>query len=146
MRPLVLLLLQIRLSPPDETPGGAEMGVVYFLDEALNNFMAQAAPMLKAGLAELDAATREQYPQVGSFSELAFDDQTALLIKNENTPMFQTMIMMTRFGVFALPQYGGNKDHSGWKLIGFEHQHAWQPPFGFYDEMQAKGEAGHVEP
>lgn len=32
-----------------------------------------------------------------------------------------------------MPKYGGNRDGIGWKLLGFEIQHSFQPPFGFYD-------------
>jgi hypothetical protein len=35
--------------------------------------------------------------------------------------------------MFALPGYGGNRDAAGWKLIGFEDRHVFQPPFGHYD-------------
>jgi hypothetical protein len=35
--------------------------------------------------------------------------------------------------MFALPKYGGNRDHVGWQLIGFPDQHIFQPPFGYYD-------------
>jgi len=35
--------------------------------------------------------------------------------------------------MFALPQYGGNRDSVGWKLIGFEDLHVFHPPFGYYD-------------
>jgi gluconate 2-dehydrogenase gamma chain len=43
------------------------------------------------------------------------------------------MHYLTVAGMFALPSYGGNRDHIGWKLLGFTHQHVWAPPFGFYD-------------
>ena len=32
-----------------------------------------------------------------------------------------------------MPAYGGNRDGVGWKLIGFEDRHVFQPPFGYYD-------------
>ncbi len=35
--------------------------------------------------------------------------------------------------MFTAPTYGGNRDGLGWKLIGFEAQHVFQPPFGYYD-------------
>jgi hypothetical protein len=35
--------------------------------------------------------------------------------------------------MFSLPAYGGNRDAAGWKLIGFEDQHVFHPPFGYYD-------------
>jgi hypothetical protein len=35
--------------------------------------------------------------------------------------------------MFSLPAYGGNRDGVGWKLIGFEDEHVFHPPFGYYD-------------
>ena len=51
------------------------------------------------------------------------------------------MIELTQAGMFALPEYGGNRDHKGWELIGFEHQHVWQPPFGYYDGPEFNSDA-----
>jgi len=39
----------------------------------------------------------------------------------------------TIVGTFALPTWGGNTDHRGWQMIGFEHLPRFQAPFGFYD-------------
>jgi hypothetical protein len=47
--------------------------------------------------------------------------------------------------MFALPSWGGNRDLAGWALLGFDSRHAWQPPFGFYDEGRhgaGSGDAG----
>jgi hypothetical protein len=41
--------------------------------------------------------------------------------------------VLTVLGLFTMPSYGGNRDGIGWALIGFEDQHAFQPPFGYYD-------------
>ena len=38
-----------------------------------------------------------------------------------------------RVGMFTSPQYGGNYQGSGWKMMGFADQHAFAPPFGYYD-------------
>jgi hypothetical protein len=40
--------------------------------------------------------------------------------------------------MFSNPSYGGNRDEVGWKLIGFEAPHPWQPPFGYYDADYAE--------
>jgi hypothetical protein len=45
--------------------------------------------------------------------------------------------MLTLFGMFSTPSYGGNRDGAGWKLLGFEDMHAFQPPFGYYDRNYA---------
>ncbi len=41
--------------------------------------------------------------------------------------------------MFALPVYGGNKGYAGWKVLGFDHRHAWVPPFGHYDAPAPAG-------
>ena len=40
-----------------------------------------------------------------------------------------------RFGfkMFSSPKYGGNYRGSGWQMMGFADQHAFTPPFGYYD-------------
>ncbi len=50
------------------------------------------------------------------------------------------MIFLTHCGMFAMPSRGGNRDRSGWALLGFDNQHAWQPPFGYYDALADAGE------
>ncbi|MDH3902157.1 MAG: gluconate 2-dehydrogenase subunit 3 family protein [Xanthomonadales bacterium] len=122
-----------QIIPADETPGASEAGVVYFIDVALGSFMSDAAPRLRQGLEELQHKTKSAYPDSIRFSELPFEQQTEILKSVENTPMFAMLHLMTLFGMFCLPSYGGNRDNSGWNLIGFDHRHAWQPPFGYYD-------------
>jgi len=122
-----------QIIPPDETPGASDIGVVYYIDEILGGFMAVALPMLRKGLEELNQKASVTDPAASHFSELSFEQQTDLLKSVENTPLFGAMLFMTRCGMFSLPAYGGNRDHAGWDLLGFDHQHDWQPPFGFYD-------------
>jgi hypothetical protein len=40
-------------------------------------------------------------------------------------------------GLLALPSYGGNAGKAGWKLVGFDDRHVWEPPFGHYDRDYA---------
>ena len=134
-----------QIIPPDETAGASEAGVVYFIDAALSGFMSYAAPLLREGLVTLDQAAQGIHQTGEGFTALSFDEQTALLKSREHTPFFQTMLILTKLGMFALPEYGGNQGHAGWKLIGFDHRHAWQPPFGFYDEQYAQGKDVHVK-
>ena len=47
------------------------------------------------------------------------------------------MRRLTVLGLLALPKYGGNHDNLGWKLIGVEDNHFWEPPFGYYDQDYA---------
>jgi len=122
-----------QIVPPDETPGAAEIGVVYYIDVALGSFMSGAAPGLRQGLEELQQKTKSAYPEISRFSELAPDQQTQMLKSVEATPFFGMLYLMTLCGMFCLPSYAGNRNDAGWELIGFDHRHAWQPPFGYYD-------------
>jgi len=122
-----------QIIPPDESPGAAETGVVYFIDAALGGFMKSAAPVLRQGLEEFQQSVKSSYPPHTRLSELSFEQQTQALKSAEETPLFGMLHFMTLCGMFSLPSYDGNRNAAGWKLIGFDHRHAWQPPFGYYD-------------
>jgi len=122
-----------QIIPPDESPGARETGVVYFIDAALGGFMKEAAPVLRQGLEEFQQSVRASYPPHTRLSELPFEQRTQALKSAEETPLFGMLHFMTLCGMFSLPSYGGNLGDAGWKLIGFDHRHAWQPPFGYYD-------------
>jgi gluconate 2-dehydrogenase gamma chain len=132
-----------QIIPPDETPGATEAGVVYFIDAALGGFMAGVAPMFQEGLQDLQERSNSAGRSNSRFSELSFEKQTEVLKEIDETGFFNTIRTMTLMGMFCLPQYGGNRDNIGWDLIGFSHQHVWQPPFGYYD-AEAHGQV--VEP
>ena len=36
-------------------------------------------------------------------------------------------------GFLADPEYGGNRNRAGWRVIGFSPAHIFRPPFGEYD-------------
>ena len=123
-----------QIYPPDDTPGAAELGAVAFLDHAVGTFMAGPWPMLRAGLADLDREARDEYG--AGYDALDFDTQTGLLRRAENEPFFGLAHLLTLLACFTLPSYGGNRDGQGWAQIGFEQRHAWQPPFGDYDDPE----------
>ncbi len=129
-----------RIIPTDETPGATEAGVIYFIDNVLGASRTEALAPMREGLASLQATAQSTYGSA-SFSALTTEQQDALLVSIEETEFFGTMRYMTIAGMFSLPEYGGNRDYAGWKLIGFEHKHVWSPPFGFYDaDYMARGE------
>jgi len=135
-----------QIIPPDETPGAQEIGVVYYIDAALGGFMKEAAPMLRQGLEVFQQTVKSSYPPHTRLSELSFEQQTEALKSAEDTPLFGMLHFMTLCGMFSLPSYGGNRGSAGWKLIGFDHRHAWQPPFGYYDAaVHGEAVAGRSE-
>ena len=131
-----------QIIPTTDTPGARDAGVVRFMDTALDGFAAGMLPPIRAGLEDLRGRTAEVHSADVRFSDLEFDDQTALLRQFEPTPFFQTVRFLTIAGMFSLPSYGGNRDGAGWEVIGFEERPIWQPPFGYYDERIREGDPG----
>jgi gluconate 2-dehydrogenase gamma chain len=122
-----------QIVPTDETPGAREAGAIYFIDRALATFMSQLGSDYRTQLAAFQAAFHGKHPEAASFASLAADQQIAYLKTVDRTPFFEMTRLFTLFGMFTLPAYGGNRNGVGWKLLGFEDQHAFQPPFGYYD-------------
>jgi len=127
-----LAAIAAQIFPTDALPGANEAGVVYFMDSALRTFMVGAKEPVLAGLRDLNAKAAAVQPGA-RFAQLPAPEQVRLLQAQEATPFFGTVHFMTIAGMFALPVYGGNRGYAGWKMLGFEHRHFWQPPFGFYD-------------
>ena len=140
-----LAAIAARLIPTTDTPGATEAGVVYFFDNAFAAEMSGQLEVARAGLADFNAALEQAHPGEGRLSALSEDDQDMFLESQQSSPFFNLVWMMTIFGFFSMEKYGGNKNHVGWDLIGFEGNHgAWQYPFGYYD-AQVHGEANNGE-
>ncbi|MEP6918340.1 MAG: gluconate 2-dehydrogenase subunit 3 family protein [Acidobacteriota bacterium] len=122
-----------QIVPTDDSPGAREAGAVHFIDQALATFLSRLAGDYRAQLAVFQAACREQHPSASSFAALTSVQQVQFLKGVDQTPFFNTTRLLTLFGMFSLPEYGGNRDGVGWKLLGFEDEHAFAPPFGYYD-------------
>lgn len=118
-----------RIIPTTATPGATEAGVVHFFDQAFAADMKDAYGLARTELETLNATIAD-----GRFADQDAHTQDALLAGLEGEPFFELVRVMTIFGFFAMREYGGNREHVGWDLIGFEgHRGAWQPPFGYYD-------------
>jgi len=122
-----------QIIPTDDTPGAREARVVYFIDRALTNFDSDKQPLYTQGVVSLRNKTREMFPGATKFSALSSDQQIQLLTSIETTTFFEAVRVHTVIGFLSNPEYGGNHDKVGWKLIGFEDKFAYEPPFGYYD-------------
>jgi len=130
-----------RIIPTTDTPGATEAGVIHFFDNAFADAMSGQLEAARAGLAGFNAALADA-GNAGRFDQLSDDEQDAFLHTQEASDFFGLSWEMTMFGFFAMSSYGGNKDHVGWDLIGFEGHHgAWSYPFGYYDAAYAKENA-----
>ena len=125
-----------QIIPTDHTPGAHEAGAVYFIDRALATFYAPHRSDFQSGYRDFAATLASAHPGTG-FGELPGERQHEFLRVIEGTPFFATVRFLTVLGLLADPRYGGNRDGVGWKLIGFEDQHVFAPPFGYYDRDYA---------
>ena len=156
-----------RIIPSDDTPGAHEAGVVYFIDRCLTTFGIDDQKTYREGLPELQARVQEMFPGTSKFSVLtpqgqdevlhSFDEQGShgrqrrLRTSPGAQNFFETIRQNTIAGFLIDPDYAGNRDGSGWKVIGRAREHMFQPPFGYYDkgypgwEAAAKGEMKEAE-
>jgi gluconate 2-dehydrogenase gamma chain len=111
-----------QIIPQDESSGAKEAGVVYFIDRALSRYFQDQQPLYRKSLGEL-----------AGFASLSPEQQFQKLRSIEKTEFFEAIRTHTIMGFLSDPQYGGNRDRAGWKLIGFSGAHAYRPPFGAYD-------------
>ena len=133
-----LVALSSRIIPSVDTrPGAQEAGVVYFVDRALATFNSGQRKMYAEGLQDLNRRAADTF-KATAFARLTAAQQDDIIRAIERTPFFQAARFDTIVGTFALPTWGGNRDYSGWHLIGLEHQPRFQPPFGAYD-VEANG-------
>ena len=123
-----------QIIPTDETPGAREAHVVYFMDQALATYAKQRREPVTKGLTELRSRTAKMF-RAKSFASLNSAQQITLLtaLEKEKSPFFEEIRAATIAGMFANPEYGGNTNKLGWKMIGFDDRFSWGPPFGWYD-------------
>ena len=143
-----------RIIPSDETPGAREAGVVYFIDRALITFATDDQKTYREGLPSLQGRVHELFPSVERFSAAKPEQQDQVLHSFDNhsdsqlrmyrpnanaSPFFETLRIHTIVGFLVDPDSGraGNRDGIGWKLIGRDRDHMFQPPFGYYDKDYA---------
>ena len=125
--------LAAQIIPTDDTPGAREAGVIYFIDRALATFDEDKRPIYTEGLKDLETRRTALFPGSPSIATLQPAQQIRLLQTIEKTDFFELLRTHTALGFFGNPNYGGNRDQIGWKLIGFEDRFQFQPPFGYYD-------------
>jgi gluconate 2-dehydrogenase gamma chain len=134
-----------QIVPSDDSPGAREAAVVHFIDQVHAGPWAAGGPDFRRGLQDFQARCARHHPGTTHFADLAADDQLAYLQHIDRTPFFERIRFLTVLGLLASPRYGGNAQKAGWKLVGFVDQHAWQPPFGYYDAAY-EGFKPYVDP
>jgi gluconate 2-dehydrogenase gamma chain len=156
--------LASRIIPTTDTPGAHEAGVVFFIDRALVTFAKEDQKTYAAGLPELQARVREMFPGTEKFSAatLAEQDQVLESLDEQSggggrTPLrpragaqsfFEILRVHTISGFLIDPDSDkrGNRDGLGWKVIGRDNEHMFQPPFGYYDKDYPGWQPNSPEP
>jgi gluconate 2-dehydrogenase gamma chain len=141
-----------RIIPSDETPGAREAGVVYFIDRALTTFAVDDQKTYREGLPALQARVSELFAALEKFSAATPEQQDQILRSLDeqtgrarghsrsggaSSSFFQAVRVHTIVAFLIDPDSGGNRDGVGWKVIGREPEHVFQPPFGYYDKDYA---------
>jgi gluconate 2-dehydrogenase gamma chain len=109
-------------------PGARDADVLNYIDLALAGAYSELQDFYRRGLASLDAYCRGSYKE--SFVHLTPARQDEVLTALEegkatgftyptSREFFSILRTHTMEGMFADPLYGGNKDFTGWRLVGF---------------------------
>jgi gluconate 2-dehydrogenase gamma chain len=124
-----------RIFPKTDTPGAVEIGALDYIDIALAGDYAPLAPLYREGLRCIDRCSRTKFGAL--FADLPDEQKDAVLIDFEAgavtgfkkaAEFFETVRYHVLEGIFCEPQYGGNKDMVGWRLVDFPGQQ-----FGYDD-------------
>lgn len=135
---------QILPSAPG-SPGADEAGAVYFVDRAFGEpFFADVVPVVRAGLARLDAFATDAGAPSG-FASLPDADQRAIMHRLEHEPFFAATRTLVLIGTFAEPSHGGNRGGVGMRIVGMEHRPSHVAPYGWYD-TRADAERARLAP
>ena len=128
-----------QIIPGDDLPGAREANVVRFVDRALATFAAPQRQLFQNGLAAV-AQRVSALSAAGSFAALDGTSQIAVMqaLEIAQPEFFEAARVATITAMFANPEYGGNQDKVGWRLIGFDDRFIWQPPFGYYDREEPR--------
>jgi gluconate 2-dehydrogenase gamma chain len=124
-----------QIIPTDDTPGAREARVVYFIDKSLTTFAKDQRPLFEKGFKDLRTRVTKMNRTAKSFAALTDAQQVALItaMEKDKAEFFEIVRGATIAGMLANPEYGGNYNKSGWKMIGFDDRFSWSAPFGWYD-------------
>lgn len=124
-----------RIFPRTDTPGAIEIGAINYIETALAGDYAALAPLYQQGLRAIERHAHKRFgaPFVALTGQQKdeilgeFEAGNVASCKNAGE-FFETVRYHVLEGIFCEPQYGGNKDMLGWRLVNFPGQQ-----FGYGD-------------
>jgi gluconate 2-dehydrogenase gamma chain len=123
-----------RIFPKTDTPGAVEAGALDYIAIALGGDYAHYLSLYRRGLSAVDRHARRNFG--ATFTALDTGQQEVVLADFEAGNVadfkkagefFETVRYHVLEGVFCEPQYGGNKDMVGWRLVNFPGQQLGYP-------------------
>lgn len=105
-------------------PGAEEAGVTEYVERVLEEpRLSTVGPILEHGYARLEAGCVEIFGQ--GFLGSSGEEQAQLLEMLAEQPapwarsFFQQLVSLCLEGFLSHPSRGGNRDHAGWRAIGY---------------------------
>ena len=129
-----------RIIPTDDTPGAREANVARCIDEMFADALLPGldAPVRGAIQMADGMAGGQGAAAFADLSEDAQDEIIKAMHDDQSSPYFP-LFLVTMMGFLANPEYGGNRDEIGWRLLKFERAASFEPPFGYYDRLYREG-------
>jgi gluconate 2-dehydrogenase alpha chain len=117
-----------QLFPADENgPGAASIGVLAYLDRALNGPYGRHLETYRLGAFALDAESQSRFGKPFAAAEPAQQQELIAALEKGAVASFRAVEPKAFFelarthlqeGLFADPIYGGNRDKAGWRFLG----------------------------
>ncbi len=143
--------LTAQIIPTDQYPGAKEAGVVNYIDIALATVYSDQQEMYTLGIKATDQSAKAMFKK-DRFLDLTPKEQIELMkaMEKDEVPaevwkevpasafFYDCLLAHTYEGFYSDPQYGGNKDHVGWALVGFpgpSQPRGYFPPFARVTEQ-----------
>ena len=131
----ILAAVADRIFPQTETPGAVEIGAVQYIEIALAGAYAVLAPVYRRGLRAIERCAKAKFRRAFCLLSGAQKDEVLVDFETGAVPGFKLAVDFFEIvrchvleGVFCEPQYGGNRDMIGWRLVDFPGQQ-----FGYAD-------------
>lgn len=132
-----------RIFPSDAArPGAREAGTVLYLDRALAGAEAHLQGVYRAGLKRLDAVAKVRFG--AGFAAITPKQQDEMIGAMAGAQLdgfgegpsalefFELLRAHTIEGMFSDPVHGGNREFTGWKLLGY---HGPQPSYSHAEQQ-----------